>query len=166
MNRRQAPELLRRGLNAERTMATPKKEYKKLNWKNGWVLFAACWVVTFGLVFVLRQTLIPREELDCYSRVQTLQKAVDRWDAAHPDKPVTEDIDENALVQEGFLQPLTYDHDRHYYFVGETAHGLRVKCNKDEDNPLILRLTGDTLLAVVLFIFVCVNRKYTLFDRP
>jgi len=76
---------------------------------------------------------------------------------------VTEDIDENALVQAGFLKPLSYDHDKHYYFVGETAHGLRVKCNKHEDNPLILKLTGDTLLATLVFIVFCMLRGYVLF---
>jgi hypothetical protein len=145
-------------------MASSNKNYQKLTWKRGLLIFAACWVVTFVAVYVLRQVLIPREELDCYARVQTLQKAVDKWDAAHPDKPVTEDIDENALVMEGFLQPLSYDHNRHYYFVGETAHGLRVKCNKDEDNPLILRLTGVTILAVPVFVFFCIYRKLSLFD--
>ncbi|HEV2352834.1 MAG TPA: hypothetical protein VGR89_01215 [Puia sp.] len=137
---------------------------KKLNWKNGLLIYAVCWVVTFAAVYVLRQILIPRDELDCYARVITLQKAVDQWDAANPSKPVTEDIDENALVQAGFLKPLSYDHDKHYYFVGETAHGLKVKCNKHEDNPLILKLTGDTLLAVLVFIVFCANRKYVLFD--
>lgn len=136
---------------------------KKLNWKNGLLIFAACWVATFAAVTLLRQVLIPKDELDCYARVQTLQKAVNQWDAANPSKPVTEDIDENALVQAGFLQPLSYDHDKHYYFVGETAHGLKVKCNKHEDNPLILKLTGDTLLAVLVFVVFCANRKYVLF---
>jgi hypothetical protein len=137
---------------------------KKLTWKTGLVIYAVCWVFTFVAVYILRQVLIPRDELDCYARVITLQKAVDQWDAANPSQPVTEDIDENALVKAGYLQPLSYDHDKHYYFVGETAHGLRVKCNKHEDNPLILKLTGDTLLAVLVFIVFCVNRKYVLFD--
>jgi hypothetical protein len=97
--------------------------------------------------------------------VITLQKAVNQWNQVHLDKPVTEDIDENALVQAGFLQPLTYDHDKHYYFVGETAHGLKVKCNKHEDNPMVLKLTGDTLLAVLVFFVYCSTRKYVLFDQ-
>lgn len=145
-------------------MESKPKKTKKLTWKTGLTIFALSWVVTFLAVFILRQVLIPRDELDCYARVITLQKAVDQWNAARPDKPVTEDIDENALVQAGFLQPLSYDHDKHYYFVGETAHGLRVKCNKHEDNPLILKLTGDTLLAVLVFIVFCANRRYVLFD--
>lgn len=145
-------------------MASTKPTSRKLTWKNGLLIFALCWVVTFVAVYVLRQVLIPRDELDCYARVQTLQKAVDQWNAAHPDKPVTEDIDENALVQAGFLQPLTYDHDKHYYFVGETAHGLKVKCNKHEDNPLVLKLTGDTLIAVLVFVGFCMNRQYVPFD--
>ncbi len=137
---------------------------KKLTWKDGLLIFAGCWMVTFVAVYALRQILIPRDELDCYARIQTLQKAVDQWNAANPSQPVTEDIDENALVQAGFLKPLTYDHTKHYYFVGQTAHGLRVQCNKHEDNPLVLKLTGDTLLAVLVFIVVCINRKYVLFD--
>ena len=141
-----------------------KTKTKKLTWKTGLVIFAICWVATFVTVWVLRQVMIPKEELDCYARVITFQKAVNQWNAAHPDKPVTEDIDENALVQAGFLQPLTYDHDKHYYFVGQTAHGLRVKCNKHEDNPLVLKLTGDTLLAVLVFVVFCANRKYVLFS--
>jgi hypothetical protein len=137
---------------------------KKLTWKRGLRIFAFCWVATFVAVFILRQALIPRDELDCYARVKTLQKAVNQWDQAHPDKPVTEIIDENALVQAGFLQPLAYDHDKHYYFVGETAHGLKVKCNKHEDNPMVLKLTGDTLLAVLAFFVFCSTRRYVLFD--
>ncbi len=136
---------------------------KLLNGKNSLLIFAACWVFTFLAVYVLRQVLIPRDELDCYARVITLQKAVNQWDAANPSKPVTEDIDENALVQAGYLQPLSYDHDKHYYFVGETAHGLKVKCNKHEDNPLILKLTGDTILAVLVFVVFCMLRGYVLF---
>lgn len=142
-----------------------ERKPKKLNWKNGLLIYALCWVGTFAAVYTLRQILIPRDELDCYARIDTLQEAVNQWDAANPSKPITEDIDENALVQAGFLKPLSYDHDKHYYFVGETAHGLKVKCNKHEDNPLILKLTGDTLLAVLVFIVFCVNRKYVLFDE-
>lgn len=141
-----------------------KPKFIKLTWKNGLLIFAVSWVVTFAAVYILRQALIPRDELDCYARVITLQKAVNQWNAAHPDKPVTEDIDENALVKEGFIQPQTYDPEKHYYFVGETAHGLKVKCNKHEDNPLILKLTGDTLLAVLVFIVFCAFRRYSLFD--
>jgi hypothetical protein len=136
---------------------------KKLTAKKGWIIFAICWVVSFVGIYTLRQMLIPKEELDCYQRVITLQKAVNQWNQAHSDKPITELIDENALVSAGFLTPLTYDHDRHFYFVGQTAHGPRVKCNKDEDNPLILRLTGDTLIAVLLFLVFCSFRGYVLF---
>lgn len=141
-----------------------KPNYKKLTWKNGLLIFALCWVATFAAVAVLRQALIPRDELDCYARVGVLQAAVDQWNRARPDKPVTDEIDENALVQGGFLKPLSYDHEKHYYFVGETAHGLRVKCNKHEDNPLLLKLTGDTLLAVLAFVVFCSTRRYVLFD--
>jgi hypothetical protein len=141
-----------------------EKKPKKLDWKTALLIYAGCWVFTFVAVFTLRQVLIPRDELDCYARVNTLQKAVDQWNAANPSKPVTEDIDENALVQAGFLKPLSYDHDKHYYFVGETAHGLRVKCNKHEDNPMILKLTGDTILAVLVFILFCNFRGFVLYD--
>jgi hypothetical protein len=136
----------------------PKR--KKLTWKNGFLIYALCWAATFVAVYALRQVLIPRDELDCYARVQTLQKAVDQWNQAHPDKPVTEIIDEAALVQAGFLKPLQYDHDKHYYFVGETAHGPRVKCNKHEDNPMVLKLTGDTVLAFLVFFVFCLLFNY------
>lgn len=142
----------------------PKPHYKKLTWKNGLLIFALCWIATFVAVYALRQALIPRDELDCYARVGVLQAAVDKWNQARPDNPVTDEIDEKALAQAGFLNPLSYDHDRHYYFVGETAHGLRVKCNKHEDNPLLLKLTGDTLLAVLVFVVFCSTRRYVLFD--
>ncbi len=134
-----------------------------LTWKSGSVIFLACFVVAAVAVYFLRQVLIPKEELDCYARVVTLQKAVDLWDQAHPDQVIYDEINEDALVKAGFLQPLTYDHNLHYYFVGETAHGWRVKCNKHEDNPLVLRLTGDLLLAVLLFIVFCSVRGYVLF---
>jgi hypothetical protein len=134
-----------------------------LTWKTGSILFLICFVVSVAAVHFLRQALIPKEELDCYARVIVLQKAVDQWDMAHPDQIIKDEINEDALVKAGFLQPLTYDHNRHYYFVGETAHGFRVKCNKDEDNPLILRLTGDLLLAVLVFLVVCSVRGYVFF---
>ena len=79
---------------------------KKLTWKTGLTIFGISWLFTFAAVYILRQVLIPRDELDCYARVITLQKAVNQWNQAHLDKPVTEDIDENALVQAGYLQPL------------------------------------------------------------
>lgn len=142
----------------------PKTRTQKITFQKGVLIFALCWVATFLAVFILRQVLIPRDELDCYARVITLQKAVNQWNEAHADKPVTDEIDEAALVKEGDLQPQTYDHEKHYYFVGETAHGLRVKCNKHEDNPLILRLTGDTLLAVLVFVVFCFFRGFVLFD--
>ena len=141
-----------------------KGKTTKLTWKNGLIIFAACWVVTAGAVTALRHVLIPKDEMDCYYRIETLQKAVNQWNAAHPDKIINDDIDEAALVKEGFLTPQTYDHEKHYYFVGETAHGMKVKCNKHEDNPLVLRLTGDFLLAVLVFIVFCVYRRYVLFD--
>jgi len=134
-----------------------------LSWKNGTIIFLICFLVAAASVFILRQVLIPKEELDCYARVITLQNAVGQWDKAHPEKPITDEIDEAALVKEGFLQPRTYDHNLHYYFVSETAHGLRVKCNKHEDNPLVLRLTGDFLLAVLLFLIFCSIRGYVFF---
>jgi hypothetical protein len=142
-----------------------KKKKTQLTWKKGLTIYAISWVVTFFAVFGLRQTLIPKDELDCYARVAALQKAVNQFNQAHPDKPFTDknEIDENALVQGGFMTPLTYDHEKHYYFVGETAHGLRVKCNKHEDNPLILKLTGDFILAMLVFVVFCTYRGYVLF---
>jgi hypothetical protein len=134
-----------------------------LNWKNGIVIFLLSFLFAVVSVYFLRQNLIPKEELDCYARVITLQKAVDQWNKAFPDKPITDEIDEASLVKAGFLQPLTYDHNLHYYFVGETAHGPKVKCNKHEDNPLVLRLTGDFLLAVLIFVIFCSVRGYVLF---
>ncbi len=134
-----------------------------LNWKNGSLIFLCSFLFATISVYFLRQALIPKEELDCYARVSTLQKAVDQWNKAFPDKPITDEIDEAALVKTGFLQPLNYDHSLHYYFVGETAHGPRVKCNKHEDNPLVLRLTGDFLLAVLIFVIFCSIRGYVIF---
>jgi len=134
-----------------------------LNWKKGAVIFLFSFLTAAAAVYFLRQAFIPKEELDCYARVATLQKAVDQWNRAYPDKPITDDIDEDQLVKAGFLQPLNYDHSLHYYFVGQTAHGPRVKCNKHEDNPLVLRLTGDFLLAVLIFLIFCSVRGYVLF---
>jgi hypothetical protein len=134
-----------------------------LTWKIGSLIFLFSFLFAATAVFFLRQALIPKEELECYARVAVLQKAVNQWNKAFPDKPITDEIDEAQLVKAGFLQPLTYDHSLHYYFVGETAHGLRVKCNKHEDNPLVLRLTGDLLLAVLVFIVFCSIRGYVFF---
>ena len=140
------------------------KKTIKLTWKKGLTIFALSWAATFLAVYVLRQVLIPADEMACYNRIGVMQKAVNQWNLAHPEKVMNDEIDEAALTKEGFLQPQTYDHEKHYYFVGETAHGLKVKCNKHEDNPLILRLTGDTLLAVLVFIVFCSFRGFVLFD--
>jgi hypothetical protein len=150
-------------------MADKAKKLKVLTWKKGWTIFAVCWIATVVVVWGLRQILIPKEELDCYARVQMFQKAVNQWNTAHPDQVMTDSddkdkmFDENKLVQAGLIPPQTYDHDRHYYFIDTTAHGLKVKCNKDEDNPLILRLVGDTLLALLVFVLYCSGRGLVLF---
>ena len=140
-----------------------QKKMIPLNWKNGSLIFIFSFLFATTAVYFLRQALIPNEELDCYARVAVLQKAVNQWNQAYPDKVINDEIDESQLIKAGFLQPLTYDHNLHYYFVGETAHGLKVKCNKHEDNPLVLRLTGDFLLAVLIFIIFCSVRGYVLF---
>ena len=140
-----------------------QKKMIPLNWKNGSLIFIFSFLFATTAVYFLRQALIPKEELDCYARVTVLQKAVNQWNQAYPDKVINDEIDESQLVKAAFLQPLTYDHNLHYYFVGETAHGLKVKCNKHEDNPLVLRLTGDFLLAVLIFIIFCSVRGYVLF---
>lgn len=142
-----------------------KEKTKKLTWKSGLTIFAACWVATAASVYLLRMLLIPKDEMSCYHRVVLLQKAVNKWNQAHPDKVINDEIDEIALVKEGLIPGQDYDHEKHYYFVGETAHGLKVKCNKHEDNPLVLRLTGDTLLAVLVFFVYCSSRRYVLFDK-
>jgi len=136
-----------------------------LTWKKGWLIFTLCWIGAFFTVTLLRQALIPREEMDCYERLGTLQNAVDRWNKSHPDKKITDEIDEQALEKEGLWKAGGYDPKRHYYFIGETPHGPSVKCNKDEDNPLLLRLTGVTLLAILVFMGVCYSRGLVLFRR-
>jgi hypothetical protein len=143
-------------------MSSQKKSIP-LNWKNGSLIFLFSFLFAATSVYFLRQALIPKEELDCYDRVAVLQNAVNQWNKAFPDKIINDQIDEAQLVKAGFLQPLNYDHSLHYYFVGETAHGLKVKCNKHEDNPLVLRLTGDFLLAVLIFVIFCSVRGYVLF---
>jgi hypothetical protein len=142
-----------------------KEKHKKLTWKSGLTIFAACWVATVAAVYLLRQVLIPKDEMACYNRVITLQKAVDKWNKSHPEKVINDEIDETALVKEGLMPGQDYDREKHYHFVGETAHGPRVKCNKHEDNPLVLRLTGDTLIAVLVFFVYCSSRRYVLFDK-
>ena len=137
---------------------------EKLTARKGWLIFALCWVATLVTVNILRHVLIPQEEMDCYGRVLILQRAVDGWNQAHPDKKMTDEIDEAALVKENLWVGGDYDHEKHYYFVGETAKGPRVKCNKHEDNPLVLRLTGVTLLAVLVLLVYCSSRKLVLFD--
>lgn len=136
---------------------------KQLNAKTGWLIFALCWITSFASVWVLRQAFIPREELDCYARSCKLDQAVKGWNQAHPDHVMDDkgEIDEAALLGGGFLkEALNYDHQKHYYFVDRQVHGLKVKCNKHEDNPTILKLTGVTLLAVLFFIVWCSYKNY------
>ena len=140
------------------------KKTIKLTWKKGLTIFAVSWIAAFLAVYVLRQVFIPADEMACYHRISVMQTAVNQWNQAHPDKVMNDEIDEAALTQAGFLAAQTYDHEKHYYFVGETAHGLKVKCNKHEDNPLILRLTGNTLLAVIVFVVFCIFKGFVLFD--
>ncbi len=142
---------------------TPKTEV--LTWKKGLLLFAGAWIVTLVAAAFLRHTFIPKEEMGCYERVRSLQKAVNLWNAVHSDKSMTDEIDEGALAGEGFWKAEVYDRTRHYYFIEETPQGRRVKCSKDEDNPLLLRLTGVTLLAVLVFFIFCYSRGLVLFRQ-
>lgn len=142
-------------------MSKPKPD--RLTWKRGWKIFAVCWAATFLAVWVLRQVLIPKDELACYARVGMFQKAVDRWNKAHPEARMDRDVEEEALVGMG-MKSQTYDREKHWYFVGKTPWGPRVKCNKHEDNPTVLKLTGVTLLALLAFVVYCSTKKIVLFD--
>ncbi len=136
---------------------------RKLTWKNGILLFVVCWLAAFLVVGVLRTVLIPKDERDCHARVRMIQKAVEDRDRMHPSDPVRGDLDTGRMVSLGLVpQGFAYDAASHYYFVGETAHGWRVKCNRHEDNPLLLRLTGVTLLALVLWVVAASLKRYTL----
>jgi hypothetical protein len=136
---------------------------KQLKAQTGWIVFAFCWIVSLLGVWVLRQAFIPREELSCYANACTLNHAVQAWNKAHADHVMDDkvEIDQAALLSGGFLKkPLNYDPQKHYYFVDRQVHGLKVKCNKHEDNPTVLKLTGVTLLAVLLFVVWCSFKNY------
>lgn len=136
---------------------------RPLDAKTGWLFFAACWVAALLCVGAARWAFIPSEERACYARSCELDHAVKAWNKAHADKPMDDkgEIDEAALVSGGFLKSaLTYDPQKHYYFVDRQVHGLKVKCNKHEDNPLVLKLTGVTLLGVLFFLAWCSFRGY------
>jgi len=138
---------------------------KLLDAKTGWTAFAACWLAMFAVVWALRQATIPRDELSCYARASVLDEAVHAFNRAHPEKPMDDkgEIDEKALVDGRFLAaPLTYDTQAHYYFVDRTVRGLKVKCNKHEDNPPVLKLTGVTLLALLAFVAWASFKNYAL----
>ena len=60
-------------------MADKAKKLEVLTWEKGWTIFAVCWIATVVVVWGLRQILIPKEELDCYARVQVFQKAVNQF---------------------------------------------------------------------------------------
>jgi len=129
-----------------------EKKMKPLSLQTGFLWFLVCLGMAWGAVALLRETVIPQDERDCYRRVEILQKAVDRWNRQNPKDPMTEDIDFKKLSSAGMsISSPAYDVQRHYYFVGETAHGLRVKCNRHQDNPLSLKWTGVVLLGLVLF---------------
>lgn len=131
------------------------------------ISFAICWLAAWAGTTLLRQVLVPSVERECYDRVARLQEAVDAWDRAHPSEPLREELDVPKLVSEGLLaewkDPGT---DLHYYFVGETAHGWRVRCSRHEDNPLVLRLTGVTLLALVLWVGFVSARRVSFGSNP
>jgi hypothetical protein len=136
--------------------------------KTGWKAFAILWLAVFAAVWALRQGFIPRDELLCYSRAAVLNEAVRGWNQAHPDRLMDDkvEIDETALLGGGFLRaPLDFDRNLHYYFVDRKVRGLQVKCNKHEDNPLVLKLTGVTLLAILAFVVWASFRRYTLWKE-
>jgi hypothetical protein len=136
---------------------------KRLEAKTGWLIFTLCWLTSLASVWVLRQVFIPAEELSCYANACVLDHAVRSWNKAHAEHPMDDkgEIDQAALLSGGFLKKsLTYDVQKHYYFVDRQVHGLKVKCNKHEDNPTVLKLTGVTLLAVLLFVVWCSFRNY------
>ncbi len=136
---------------------------RTLDPQTGWKAFAIIWLVVFAAVWALRQGLIPRAELLCYQRTAVLDEAVRAWNKAHPDRIMDDksEIDEKALLESGLLrQNLDYDPQLHYYFVQQQVHGPRVKCNKHEDSPWILKLTGVTLLAILAFVGWASFRRY------
>ena len=69
------------------------KKTIKLTWKRGLTIFAISWAATFLAVYVLRQILIPADEMACYHRIGAIQKAVNQWNRAHPDKIINDEID-------------------------------------------------------------------------
>lgn len=111
-------------------------------------LYAVCWLAVFAAVALLRFALLPAEEKAAYARVRALQVAVDRWNREHPGEPMT-DLNEEALRKAGYRVPPPLEDERLHFFLGETPFGLRVKCNLYADNPLVLRLVGVSLLALL-----------------
>lgn len=137
---------------------------RRMTVKSGLVYFALCWFIAWGGITLLRWSLIPAEERECHTRVRRIQEAVDAWDRVHPEEPIRHEIDMERLRSSGFLHAGdVFDPGKHYYFVGETAHGWRVRCNRHEDNPLLLRWTGVTLLALVLWVALASVRRTVLF---
>ncbi len=140
-------------------------EMRALTWKTGWLIFGISWFLSFTGVTLLRSFLIPPKEQKCYKIVDNLQKAVNHWNQLHPSEKMINKINENQLISAGLFHPIKYNHSKYFFFIQKTPWGRKVMCNRYQQNPLLLRLTGVTLLACIIFFFLCYYLGYV-FYKP
>lgn len=139
-------------------------EHRPLTRKNALLRLVACWVVAFVAVTLLRNALIPSAERECYSRVRTLDASLQRYLKGHPDASGLDRLTPEQLVREGLLSESDAARpEEHYYFIEKGPWGWRARCNRHQDNPLVLRLTGVTLLSLVFWVAVTAYRRERLF---
>jgi hypothetical protein len=123
-----------------------------MTWGFGLAWFAVAWVVAFAATTLFRAVLVPAEDRDCYARVAAFQGPLADWVALNPGMRPDE-MSPERLAESGLLPPeWVARQGTHYYFVEKGPWGWRFRCNRHQDNPLLLRMTGVTLLAMVLWL--------------
>ena len=146
------PSIWARIFSAEPEEEAPRKD---MTWAITWKVLAVSFVAVTIVVIALQKMLWPSEEWICRNNIMKLNVACAKWNKAHPDAMLVEDLTEPdpktkktyidaVLVANGLLKPgeiinpmrkneRNEDEETHYYYLGEVAHswdlyytGLRV----------------------------------------
>lgn len=117
-----------------------------MNWSITWKVLLANFVIVTIVVIALQKMLWPAEEWTCRNNIMKLNVAVAKYNRAHPDAMLVEDLTEQdpktkmsyiaqVLVPAGLISKedaaqmlrmhkneRNEDEEIHYYFLGEVAH--------------------------------------------
>ncbi len=130
------------------------------------VTFVIAWFVLAAAVYVLQLVTWPKDELQCRINLMKLDKAVQEYNASHPNAPLTEDIPQAMIDQLGIQTHDSSGKEIHYYFLAPSPHGgVMAKCNAHEINPISLEILGVTILAVIATLLLLSYQGFSIFVK-